>query len=710
MSDSALDNAGPEELFLLAQSRPDLWGLMLEHPHMYPGLAQWIREQIPSPPLPPVPEPPEEILEPVVSVAPVVPAVPAVPARPQRRRALVPTAIGVAFALVLVYVVGGGIFWFLRGGETVGDALGTVPTNAHVVTFGNLQGNATFTPIGAGGELYLTDEDEDERLVLINRGGNTTVVAVATAEDSTDPAWTKLVDGGPCAVDDGGVACGADIPAGEKAQSDATPMSYSHQVGAEVSTELPYSLSEGKLYTEDGTAVESTFEAPLWALPGKHNIWMISDGTRIVALDGTEILWSVDLSNDDALINGFGTGQPNWATSGDVVLYAIYGALIAQEISTGDVLWQVEIPLTSYQVARDTILVSMGDALALIPLDGTAPDPTVAPAISEAEDADEELQTERGPAGPEIDPEDLFNGTIQVSAECHQRVTGEGTAKAYTFNNGLAEGLPQTGQAFIEIADVNLVNNDGAPYALAWLICDPPELPASMEIAVYNAKLELVQSLFMWSEVTAIVSNETKITSFDASDNEVSVTSAPWLGFGDEYCLWCSGEHGATVDYTWSGGQYVARQVSYDTPSGTVVAPDLATLNNIYNQVANGSESTVMQYFSGSAVTTVQELDTGRIGGAEDRGWYFREIYFSPGGRLTDCNLVPPEETIPYFKAADTSVEYFSFAPDIHVGDFACLVTDSFKSGGPGAHVWWLVRPTTDPEDFSIYEIGRDFS
>lgn len=703
-------DASPEQLHWLAENRPDLYPQLLAHPAMYPELAQWIRSQIPAPvlALPEVPMPPQESIQ------------VAEPKKKSRKGVYVAVAGG----LVLALGVGGAALWFLQDrSEPSAGVLNLVPQKAAVVTVPDTDGTLELLPIGSAGQQYL--RSGNLLLTLTASGGAHNVVAVDTAGSQTEPAWiVPIPTAGPCALDEDVLDCGESAtfslagptpePAVEsepksRPEGDREPgtsaLAESLVVNEEDSRQVPYYVADGQLHHKGGEVILEQFSSPAWALPGSDGTLAITNGSMIVGVRDGDVVWTEELLPEDAGLNGFDTGQPTWSASGDVLLYATEGGLIARTISTGELRWSLEIPLMSYLVSEDTLLVSTGDSLEVLPLRSDDAAQSSGPAVSaEPEEPEEEPELLPEPISPDL----LLNGTVTVSAACAGKVTGDQVEQTFTFTDGLVTGIPPTGSATITMTDVQPVINEGVPYALVWLVCEPPDRGPTTEIAVYNADLTLVQSLLAAQGVGLAPSQYTEITSLDVGDETLTVTSGLWMGYGDMFCLSCDGQYTAHVGYTWDGVQYQISGKSLDTPAGTVAEPSLDALQDVFDAVASNSEQDVAGFFTGDAQRFMADLGIT----VRDGGLTARDISFAPGGRVEQCAPFPAEGQAINFDSLDypESHSYSAYTQDLQPGDFLCLVDTGFSSEyEPVTRVRWLVHPTADPGKFQVYYISRNW-
>lgn len=107
----------PERLQEIALNYPDFWEAVLEHPNVYPELAQWISQQ----PVPPAHTGPD--FTPGSSSLPDDDLRPAVPLETPASGSRVPKILLTSLVLVLVLaLVGGLIFWFAIGRKIQGAA------------------------------------------------------------------------------------------------------------------------------------------------------------------------------------------------------------------------------------------------------------------------------------------------------------------------------------------------------------------------------------------------------------------------------------------------------------------------------------------------------------------------------------------------------------------------------------------------------------
>lgn len=714
----ASGQATGQDLQEIAQTRPDLWPAVLAQPAMYPELEEWIRVQWAQ-------------LEPP---APVEVSVAAAP--PKKRKGLIWAAVA---ALVALAAGGVGLWFFGPWGDSSKDVLAVVPDTAYTAVVAGLGDTEQLVPIGDQGQEYLVYKDQI--LIGVDGDAGPQVLAISTDSEDVGPVWVQgLEEPGVCSLAGDILSCGSSAysleggtpePAAEPDTSDPAAELDPSESTPPPSSELPfpaaaklrssptpgtqYALAGHDLVDSSGDVVVESFAlgGRAWALEDPDGVTVVSDGQEVIGLRYDQVEWELELPQGSLAINLLPDGTMTWVRTDNTLVLGSPGALTAYDVATGSALWQVQVPLSSYTVTPGMILVTMDDAVALLPLPskGETSDGQLVKAGEDGEDDEDESGDESSPAAPLAEPAlyEGFDGDLLVSADCMSRVANQDSPQVLSFTSGQATGLGPTGAASVSIEAVYQTVNDGVPYALAWLRCDEPSSSASTEVAVYDSDLDLVQSVPGYRGVTASVSRSTEILDVAVGDETLAISSGPWMGWGDTWCMSCDGDYTATVLWKWTGGLYVLSETLYDSPAGVVAAPDLDTLNNIYDAVANGSRSSVSKFFTGEANTV---LDMGDMCLGETCKNTLGAVLFAPGGEVAACTLMPAEGQTPYFSDLDVRLDAM-YIPgfDIAPGDFVCAVSSGhsmFANSEPN-HIWWMVRPTSDPKDFRVYDIGRDF-
>ena len=117
-----------------------------------------------------------------------------------------------------------------------------------------------------------------------------------------------------------------------------------------------------------GLALDGT--APVWAvrvdvprkfggvdLPTTRQVWVVSDGATMAAVDGSTLLWSGTLPDGVAALNGLGAqDQPRWLVGKGAVVVAHPDAIVAIDPMSGSTVWRTDGTVTSWSASGDTEL------------------------------------------------------------------------------------------------------------------------------------------------------------------------------------------------------------------------------------------------------------------------------------------------------------------------------------------------------------------
>ena len=502
-----------------------------------------------------------------------------------------------------------------------------------------------------------------------------------------------------------------------EASAPAAPASNaSVRLGESASDAAPLAVSADGVLTVDGTAVKGLAldgAAPVWAarvdvprklggvdLPATRQVWVVSDGATMAAVDGSTLLWSITLPEGAAALNGLGAQvPPRWLVSRDAIVVAHPDAVVAVDPADGDTVWRVDGAVTSWFASGDTVVVFNGSTMSLLSFDsGSEPAtalPTSAPAAGGA---------------PALSPDDLRNSTLEVpdgrcsSAGSKDPSTGAAMA---AFVDGVAtetlpdgvNGIPSTATMIEVLPGVF----DGSPVMLAVLTCAGGNSGSSTVVA-YDADKALIGSVDRPTDNSNYLADPL-IENLRSVGNTVIYTMPHIQAAGDGYCHACRGSAEATITAQWDGDSLDIVDVLYRLPSGAVRVPTAQDVQVAYDAIASGDDAAAADLVDQEVLDKLN----GHVGlDRPSPSNTVRAAQFPEGGRVVECKLAGPAETT-----------YNPPGTDLPQGSIVCPVTtdDPAKPWlqprvdqyGTKSYVSWLVLRADETGAYTVIDIGRAF-
>ena len=502
-----------------------------------------------------------------------------------------------------------------------------------------------------------------------------------------------------------------------EASASAAPASNaSVRLGESASDVVPLAVSADGVLTADGTAVKGlTLDgaAPVWAarvdvprklggvdLPATRQVWVVSDGATMAAVDGSTLLWSITLPEGAAALNGLGAQvPPRWLVSRDAIVVAHPDAVVAVDPADGDTVWRVDGAVTSWFASGDTVVVFNGSTMSLLSFDsGSEPAtalPTSAPAAGGA---------------LALSPDDLRNSTLEVpdgrcsSAGSKDPSTGAAMA---AFVDGVAtetlpdgvNGIPSTATMIEVLPGVF----DGSPVMLAVLTCAGGNSGSSTVVA-YDADKALIGSVDRPTDNSNYLADPL-IENLRSVGNTVIYTMPHIQAAGDGYCHACRGSAEATITAQWDGDSLDIVDVLYRLPSGAVRVPTAQDVQVAYDAIASGDDAAAADLVDQEVLDKLN----GHVGlDRPSPSNTVRAAQFPEGGRVVECKLAGPAETT-----------YNPPGTDLPQGSIVCPVTtdDPAKPWlqprvdqyGTKSYVSWLVLRADETGAYTVIDIGRAF-
>ena len=510
---------------------------------------------------------------------------------------------------------------------------------------------------------------------------------------------------------------GADADTTPGTSATAAPASNdSVRLGESASDAAPLAVSADGVLTVDGTAVKGLAldgAAPVWAarvdvprklggvdLPATRQVWVVSDGATMAAVDGSTLLWSSALPEGAAALNGLGAPvPPRWLVSQDAIVVAHPDAVVAIDPADGATAWRVDGAVTSWFASGDTVVVFNGSTMSLLSFDsGSEPVtalPTSAPVAGGA---------------PALSPDDLRNSTLEVpdgrcsSAGSKDPNTGAAMAAfvdgvaTQTLSPGIS-GTPSTATMTEVLPGVF----DGSPVMLVVLNCLGGNSGSSAVVA-YDADKTLIGSVDRPTDNSSPFSGA-PIENLRSVGNTVIYTMPGLQAAGDGSCHACRGSAEATITAQWDGDSLDIVDVLYRLPSGAVRVPTAQDVQVAYDAIASGDDAAA----AGLVDQDVLDRLDGHLGGGQPTpSTTVRALQFPEGGRVVECKLAGPEETT-----------YNPRGTNLPQGSIVCPVTTDdpdkpwlhLKVGqyGTESYASWLILRADETGAYTVVNFGRAF-
>ena len=206
-------------------------------------------------------------------------------------------------------------------------------------------------------------------------------------------------------------SAGSAVPSASDAPTSA-PSTTSVRLGDAPTGGTPLSVSSDGTVSVDKSKVSGLSldgSKPMWAtqveaprkivgvsLPASREVWVVSDGATVAALDGTTVLWSSKLPDGVGALNGLGSDTPpRWQTSKGAIVMAHPDSLRALDPVEGTMIWQVTTPVTSWAAGDGYVVVFNGSTTSVLAFDSGSSSthatalPTSAPASADIPDPKE---------------------------------------------------------------------------------------------------------------------------------------------------------------------------------------------------------------------------------------------------------------------------------------------------------------------------------
>ncbi len=792
--------ATPQDLQRIADARPDLHQVILQHPACYPELAAWINQTQPAQAHYPgdqlslntQPADPQSVELPVRPSATPMPHLSPVEGTTAGRRK------GKIIAAALVGVgllagIGGAAWWFLAPTQDQPQetALSRLPQLQAAVDLSTLGKQERIVPLNAdpagfflsyGDQLLLGLQSSDVEGVDTEAGATdgdvnsaaaadgpyTSILSVPLGSEARYPNWaiqvpTASVSEG-CAVEGSLLTCGSGVTersydlaggaplpavphpdpeaggsseADDSAEADASDPAEEDTAatdgGAETdsgtedesasfqsdfatsvplnSPDGPYRTDGANLLSQGGAVVDSDLPiGDYWGLQvGQSDNWVISQGTVLLGVTGTKVVWRDELPDGSAALNGFTPGEtPRWVLEGNTLVIGSPQGVSGLDALSGDVQWLLEGGVDSWSTSGTELVVLSDNTLSVLGF----PEESTEDA---AEDGGEESGVEPVGPAPVILPTatEIGMATLEISESCAN--WGDvGPYDAVEFRDGEAgvgDGYGSVTQTGIGYTVLN-----GEPTVLVALFCTGGGTGYFSDLGMYNADLERIGTVdyyrglpWMHNSAGPIVQGLKVVgntLTFSTQGLQV-VESGGGRGWGSLP---------SNVTMMWDGTEFVVTDVSYSTDFGVVRPPDLDEVRWIYRQIAEENDEAVRDFFTPGFF---DRIEFEKQYGSDYDSPFVRSWWYPVDGEIAGCMLIPPlgvdarpDPNSDLYAPGDYSWGQTWDGHSIQEGDFLCALDWSPNAPRTGAihyDLWWLVRTDEDGTPF-VYGEGRTFS
>ncbi len=666
-------NLPPEILQGIATQFPQLRPLVACHPSCYPDLARWIAAN----PGPPRPAPAHTDTASGTGAT--------------TRRSGVKLAVLVTVAALVVGLGGFGLWRLLSGGnDSAADVtLARIPrltTSARLSASPDVP-DSPFRFRAVGSQSHL--QSGTRTIVAVasppSGDGATTTTLVALENGTVGfPQWTVVLpnESSQCDLIADVVDCGdsgsylveTGSPTGTSARSegsggtsdstatspsaassdpatgqDSTAQSPPEQpeyprsllVGAEVTSDLPFTYTAGVLKNTEKEAVAEFTADRLWALKitpdsgssaEETDMWAFSDGVELIVTSDGAVAWERTLPEGSASINGFDGDEPNWTSGGDVVVLGEPDGILALKVSDGTEVWRLRATAVESWFLEDSTLFVIADGALHLAEFGLS-DAQAGSATEASEGADAiEIPTPPSYA-------DLANGTQRLPAACVEWAWYDGGDFDLEQEFAMVDGVVaissyEYAQIELQYADVMFLG--GRAYTVAQFSCSNGGMYPEQYVGIYDDDRNLVAetpSFYdlelggytpkLWADQPTIAGS-----TFAFTVDGIGLT-------GDGTATADARSGSATVTWQWDGEELALIDVLYHLPIGDARTPDVAAVQELYDMVSEGTEAGSSQI--SPQVTARLDTDSLSLGSSE------REVIFTPGQQVTECVLAGPE-------------------------------------------------------------------
>ena len=423
-------------------------------------------------------------------------------------------------------------------------------------------------------------------------------------------------------------------------------------------------------------------------VPGKRDIWVLCDGAVVAAVEGTGVLWSVDLAEGSAEINGFvDGGSPRWMV-GDALVMGTPSGVVAWDLDDGRESWRIDVPLNSWTSDDQYLYLWSNDSLSVADLAQPVDD-----SVTEVTAVAQHREVAPG-------EDELMNATLEVPERCGLEVPPREASRqgraTIAFVDGTATGAPPL-YASTLIKDVSSTVFNGRPAAVVIINCAYGTPYSDDAVMVYNPDLELVAVLEpLWQKASLGGRiDDFNITSLTAFGESFHLTWDTIGLYGDEPSHFGYKSGSADGDFVWDGQDFVVTDVLFHTPQGDVRMPEVSAVQDFATAISIGDDATASQSATPEAMASLSD----KIHTVAAVRETVREFVFAPGVTVEECAFVPPtwsESNTVYFPSGKKII--LNPPSETQGGDVICATTGSSHDipGSDGYQAWILLHPHED--------------
>ena len=465
------------------------------------------------------------------------------------------------------------------------------------------------------------------------------------------------------------------------------------RLGHAPTADVPLSVSEDGTVSVNkdkvsGLTLDGT--KPVWAarveaprkivgvnLPSSREVWVVSDGVSVAALDGSTVLWSNKLPDGAGALNGLGSDTPpRWQMSKGAIVMAHPDSLRALDPIDGTAIWQVSSPVTSWAAGDGYVVVFNGSTTSVMTFDSGSSStratalPTSAPTSA---------------AKPAPSLEELGGATLDVPTVCADGFASvvRGTTKSQviekmkndktslTFSSGTATaaaGNGPGGSSFtVALKEAQPGFFGSSPVTVAVLECNSGTAAAFDVMAAYNGDKQMVGSLIMGGSNEIGYTPATHMENLRVVGGTVLFNMPQLMVAGDMDCKACSGSGTAAVAAQWDGESLELFDVVYHLPTQDIHRPSLVKVQTVYDALAAKEDNKVTDQVDPAVLSSLdQPAGSTQAGDATARS-----AYLPKGGKVATCMLAGPK---------NSTFASMVIAEDLAPGSILCPITSEDQS------------------------------
>ena len=421
-------------------------------------------------------------------------------------------------------------------------------------------------------------------------------------------------------------------------------------VGPSATKDTPFSFVSGQLKDADGNVLE-TFEGDrLWALSDAHHggeLWVFSDGQKLVAVVGNTVAWTSTLPAGSTEVNQFDTDDPTWALDGSVLIVGEPDRVVGYDPNSGEEKWVVDVPGLTSWTAQDTgLFLVTGDVL------------HVAQFVPE-QDANQSGSTSVGEVLTLDAPwgdEEFTNGAYQFPAGCVEWTFWDPSDYGFQTMEEMQEStfeviggsVGEPGREHISYESSAPLYAGGEAYTVAQFWCANGGMYPFQYTGVYDSSGNLVADEY--AEPVTYVGGLTHHPNYSDPQSQGSTFIRELTGIqvaGDQSCGGCAASASATITDGWDGQNLRRLDIVYHTPLGDSRTPNLEAVQAAYDAVASGDDTTAAKYFTSEAMNAIQNDNLCPFMDClYGEGPLIRNAIFPKGATIEECVLAGSDYTM----------------------------------------------------------------